>query len=104
MKADISEAALAQVRSISRFVSADDEGMASQFIQAFRAEVEYILKWPELCPVARLSRKHRNPTRYRVMRPPFRHYLVFYRIEGSTLVVGSVLWGGMNWQEDLSVF
>ncbi len=38
------------------------------------------------------------------MRRPFQNYLVFYRVCPDRIIIGSVLWGGMNWTEDLKIF
>jgi hypothetical protein len=67
-------------------------------------EFEFVGKWPEASPLARLRKSSLKGVQYRPVRRPFQNYLVFYRVEKGRVLIGSVLWGGMNWMDDLSVF
>jgi len=65
---------------------------------------DFIGQWPEASRAVRLKKPSMRGIGYRLVKRPFQNYLVFYRVGRGHVVIGSVLWGGTNWQEDLKVF
>jgi plasmid stabilization system protein ParE len=93
-----------QLTVIAGYISRDHRDAARRFLDAVYEEFEFVAKWPEASPLARLRKPSLKGVRCRPVRPPFQNYLIFYRVEKDRVLIGSVLWGGMNWTEDLSVF
>ena len=104
MKYDLTGKAEDQLVAIAAHIRRDNLDAARRFLAAVYEEFEFVAKWPEASSLARLRKPSLKGVRHRPVRRPFQNYLIFYRAEKDRVLIGSVLWGGMNWTDDLSVF
>ncbi len=93
-----------QLVAIAAYIRRDNCDAARRFLAAVYKDFEFAAQWPEASPMARFRNPSLKGVRYRPVRRPFQNYLIFYRVEKDRVLIGSVLWGGMNWTDDLSVF
>ena len=93
-----------QLATIAAFIRRDNPDAARRFLDAVYTDFEFVGAWPEASPLARFRNPSLKNVRYRPVRRPFQNYLIFYRVESEHVQIGSVLWGGMNWTDDLNVF
>jgi plasmid stabilization system protein ParE len=104
VKYELTAAMEDQLVAIAAYIRRDNRDAARRFLAAAYKEFEFVANWPEASPLARLRKPSFRGVRYRPVRRPFQNYLIFYRVEKDRVLIGSVLWGGMNWTDDLSVF
>lgn len=104
MKYELTGKAEDQLVAIAAHIRRDNRDAARRFLTAVYKEFEFAAKWSEASPLARLRKPSLKSVRHRPVRRPFQNYLIFYRVEKDRVLIGSVLWGGMNWMDDLSVF
>ena len=104
MRYELTETAEDELVAIAQYIRRDNRDAAGRFIAAAYEEFEFIAAWPEASPVARFRKLSIKGVRYRPIRRPFQNYLIFYRVKQDCLIIGAVLWGGMNWTDDFSVF
>jgi len=104
VKYELTEKVDDQLVAIAGYLRRDNRDVARRFLGAVYEEFEFVARWPEASPLARLRKASLKGVRYRPVRRPFKNYLIFYRLEVDRALIGSVLWGGMNWTDDLSVF
>ena len=104
MKYELTGAAEDQLVTVALYIRRNNRDAARRFLVAAYEEFEFVAKWPEASPLARFRKPSLRGMRYRPVRHPFQNYLIFYRVDKERVLIGSVLWGGMNWMDDLNVF
>jgi plasmid stabilization system protein ParE len=70
-----------QLVTIARYIRRDNVDAAWRFLAAAYKEFEFVGKWPQASPLARLRKPALKGVRYRPVRRPFQNYLIFYRAE-----------------------
>ena len=88
----------------ARYLRRGNPEAAVQFLDRAFAAFDFIARWPEASPTARLSARRHRGIRFRPLPRPFQNYLVFYQIKPDAVHIYRVLHGATNWQEDLRLF
>lgn len=86
------------------WIARDNPATAARFLGRAFATFDFIARWPEAAPWARLPAKRHQRIRCRPLPRPFHNYLVFYRIKARRVDLLRVLHGATNWQTDVELF
>ena len=87
------------LRLSAEWISLDNPGAAKRFLDAVFEAFDLLARFPEAGPKSRLQHERLKDVRFWVLPPPFNHWLVFYRIEGETVVIVRVLYGAQDWRQ-----
>jgi len=70
------------VRS-AQYIRRDNPNAAARFLDRAFEAFDFIGRWPEASPLARLPAKRHRGIRFRPLPRPFHNYVVFYQIRGG---------------------
>ena len=89
----------------AEWIALDNPVSAEKFLDTAFKSFEFLARFPEAGPRARMKDRRLKDVRFWVLPPPFNRWLVFYSLkDDSSVVVLRVLHSAQNWRERTEEF